>query len=193
MRLFVAVELDDAVRQAAASVATALQEVLGKRRVDARWVPPENMHLTVRFIGHVADADASPIIAAVAAPVHVEPFTIALDRCGTFPASGPPRVIWIGLREGIEPLRAIAEEMDRRLGPFGFESERRPFSAHLTLARVKDVPRAAAREARQLALAHHVPAASCHATHGTLFESRLSPRGSRYEAIARIPFIASAS
>jgi RNA 2',3'-cyclic 3'-phosphodiesterase len=188
MRLFAAVELDSDVRDVARDVASSLQRALGRTALDARWVAVENMHLTVRFVGHVADERAGALIAAISAPLAVAPFTIALDRCGVFPPSGPPRVIWIGLREGLESLRTIAAEMDRRVEPFGYEPERRPFSAHLTLARIKDVPRHAARDVKQIVLAHPVPNTSCRVIHATLFQSHLSPKGPRYEVVAEIPF-----
>jgi RNA 2',3'-cyclic 3'-phosphodiesterase len=81
-------------------------------------------------------------------------------------------------------LSRLQQEVVKRLHPLGFEPERRPFSAHLTIARVKDVPRAAARDARALVAAARVPDASCLITRVTLFRSHLSPKGSRYEALA---------
>jgi 2'-5' RNA ligase len=80
---------------------------------------------------------------------------------------------------------AIHAELNRRLTPFGYEPENRPFNAHLTLARVKDV-RGGARDVRKIVSALVGSSRTCHVTHATLFQSHLSPKGSRYEAIARI-------
>jgi RNA 2',3'-cyclic 3'-phosphodiesterase len=187
MRLFAAVEIDERVRSLVADVAMSIQKALARTGLDARWVPPANMHLTVRFIGHVPDQRVAELTDAIRAPVTLAPFTIALDACGAFPPSGPPRVIWIGLRQGLDALRAIAAEMDRRVVPFGFEPERRPFSAHVTLARIKAVPHGAGALVRQAVLAARVPEISWAVTHATLFESHLSPRGPSYEVVARIP------
>src|SRR3954462_1926674 len=137
MRLFVAVELAEDVVAAPAATAAAVRRGLDAR-VHAAWVQPGNMHLTVRFIGEVDEERAGPLIRALALPLEVPPFVIELAGCGVFPPSGPPRVIWIGITQGFPSLAAMHAEFNRRLRPFGFEPERRPFSAHLTLARVKD-------------------------------------------------------
>jgi 2'-5' RNA ligase len=184
MRLFVAVELDDAVRTVAARTADELQRQLRRTGLDARWVAADNLHLTLVFIGQVDDQAAGSFVAALSRPFPQPPFRLRLGRCGVFPPSGPPRVIWIGLAEGGDRLATLQGEVVRRLQPLGFEPERRPFSAHLTIARVKDVPRAAARDARAIATAASVPDASCLVTRVTLFRSHLSPKGSRYEALA---------
>lgn len=187
MRLFVAVALEDAVRAAAAKTAGALRGACARSGIDARWVATENLHLTVRFIGHVADERVEPLIAAVTAPIDIAPFVLALSGCGAFPSSGAPRVIWIGVSEGLDGLRAIHDEMDRRLLPFGFEPEARAFSAHLTLARVKDAPRGAGRALRERLQARVVTLPPARVTAATLFRSHPSPRGARYEGLAAIP------
>src|SRR5215510_3992288 len=107
MRLFVAVELPDAIRARARQTAEELRERLrrSRLRLDARWVDPANMHLTVRFIGHVPDDRASLLIAAVRAPVPAASFDVQVAGCGAFPPRGAPRVFWIGVRRGLEGLR----------------------------------------------------------------------------------------
>jgi RNA 2',3'-cyclic 3'-phosphodiesterase len=184
MRLFVAVELDEAVRAVAEHAAADLRQRLRRTGLDARWVAPEKMHLTLVFVGHVDDAAAESFASAVRRPFGIAPFALRLGHCGVFPPSGPPRVMWIGFAEGADGLGELHSEVVRRLEPLGFEPERRAFSAHLTLARVKDVPRAAARDVRAIVTAATVPDASCLVTRVTLFRSHLSPKGSRYEALA---------
>ncbi len=184
MRLFVAVELGEHVRRVAEATADVLRTALDSR-ITARWIPLENLHVTVRFIGHVPDDRAPAVISTVVAPLAARPFDIRLGACGVFPRSGPPRVIWIGVEEGLSSLASIHEELNRRLAPLGFEPEERPFSAHLTLARIKDV-RGAAKAIRQAVTAVEPRPARCRVTHATLFQSRLSPAGSRYEALERI-------
>src|SRR3954464_1479058 len=148
MRLFVGIELCEALRDAAASVAGALRTALGPS-VDVRWVAPEKLHVTVRFIGSVADARVPAVVDALARPIAVAPFDVQLGPCGAFPRSGPPRVIWIGLAAGEPSVREIHDELDRRLEPLGFAREARPFSAHLTLARVKELRQASAADVRR--------------------------------------------
>jgi len=186
MRLFVAVELNgDCIR-----VATETAAVLGRvvdPKIRAAWVSAANMHLTVRFIGHIDDGRAPAMLEALAPPLDLAPFDVELGGCGVFPPSGPPRVIWIGLAQGLPSLAAMHEEFSRRLRPFGFEPEDRPFSAHLTLARIKDAPKGAGTPLRE-ALRHIQPSgARAHVTNATVFQSHLSPKGPRYEALLQVP------
>jgi 2'-5' RNA ligase len=188
MRLFVAVELDAPSRAAANQAAHELRQRVGSA-LRPRWVPPENMHLTVRFVGHVADDRVAPVLEALHPALAVSPFDLVLGACGVFPATGPPRVLWLGLTEGSASLQLMHDEFNRRLLPLGFESENRAFSAHLTLARIKDAPhgsRAVVREALR-----HVRTAPTRSrvTHATVFESRLSPNGPRYTALFQVPLL----
>ncbi|HEX9369202.1 MAG TPA: RNA 2',3'-cyclic phosphodiesterase, partial [Vicinamibacterales bacterium] len=144
MRLFVAVEIGDETRSLAAATADVLRAAIGPA-VRARWVPPENVHLTVRFIGHVDDGRAPALIDALTPPLDIPPFGIELGGCGVFPPTGAPRALWIGVAHGLPGLVSMHAAFNRRLLPFGFEPESRPFSAHLTLARIKNAPRWAGR------------------------------------------------
>jgi 2'-5' RNA ligase len=186
VRLFVAVELDDAVRAAAEDAVRQLKRRLDPR-VRARWVPTGNMHLSVRFIGHVADERVPAALEALRPALAIDAFDLALSDGGVFPPHGPPRALWIGLRDGAPSLQAMHEEFNRRLVPLGFEPETRAFSAHLTVARTKDVPRGSAADVREAVGAVRVPSAHCRISEAVVFESRLSPRGSTYLRQLRIP------
>jgi RNA 2',3'-cyclic 3'-phosphodiesterase len=187
VRLFVAVELSDEMRKAAARAAETIRRTIG-RSIDARWVEPEKMHLTVRFIGHVHDDRVPDLLKVLAAPLSIAPFEIALGGCGAFPPRGGIRVIWIGLETGLQSLTAMHDEYNRRLAPVGFEPEDRPYSAHLTLARVKGVrkgPPAALRETiRRVA----VQPSHCRVDRVTIFRSNMSSKGSSYEPLAQAIF-----
>jgi RNA 2',3'-cyclic 3'-phosphodiesterase len=183
MRLFVAVEIDDEARRVAAATAEALRAAIGAG-LKVRWVPPENLHLTVRFIGHVEDGRAPAIIEALSSPLDLTPFDIEFGGCGAFPPSGAPRAVWIGLTLGLPGLTSMHDAFNTRLLSFGFEPERRPFRAHLTLARLKDASSGTGRVVRE-ALRHVTPSsARSRVTRATIFQSHLSPTGSRYEPIA---------
>jgi 2'-5' RNA ligase len=184
VRLFVAVELDEAVKREAARVARALAAALDRLGAGrpVAWVAEPNLHLTLQFLGEVDPTAARAVGDRVSEPLAIPPFDVALGRLGTFPPSGPPRVIWVGVTEGADALAAAHDEVSRRLEGLGFPREDRPFRAHLTLGRVKAplVPRLSeilagtslAREAR------------CRVDHVTLFESHLSPRGATYSVVA---------
>src|SRR5690349_17385130 len=114
MRLFVGVKLSDAAREMAARVAGDLKRMFA-RSLDARWVEPDNMHLTVRFIGHVPDARVSAVLDALARPLAIAPFEIEFRGCGKFPPRGAPKVVWIGVTRGLPSLAALHDTCNQRL------------------------------------------------------------------------------
>jgi RNA 2',3'-cyclic 3'-phosphodiesterase len=190
MRLFVAAEPSEAVRRAASAVSGRLRAALESRRMGdgLRWVPEQNLHLTVWFLGEVSDNRAAAVLDTLRPPVGVPPFTLHLSGLGAFPPSGPPRVYWLGVARGGEELARIHDDLGTRLAPWGFEGEGRPYSAHLTLARVKEAPAAAARAViRQLLRDTDADAGSCQVEALTVFRSRTSPRGAAYEPLLRVP------
>ena len=187
MRLFVAAELSDDMRRAVAAGGDDLRRRLG-RRLTARWLPAESLHITVRFIGDVADDSSSGLIRAISAPLRLSPFEVRL-RLPDLPPSGRPRVIWMALAEGSTDLAALNREMNERLAPLGFEPERRPYAAHLTMARVKDVARGSQADVRRIILESVSPNATCRVTYATIFRSFLSSKGARYESLASCPFL----
>jgi 2'-5' RNA ligase len=196
VRLFIGVELDDEVKARAAAIGDELREKLG-RRVTARWIPPANLHITLWFIGEVADDRAATIIDAVRTPFATRSFALELRGAGAFPPHGAPRVFWIGVARGQDSLGALYNELAARLKRLGFEPERRPYSAHLTIARVKApstrVARPGrAREGRNVLRDFAADAGRCRINAVTVFRSRLSPKGATYEPLVRVPLEGSA-
>jgi 2'-5' RNA ligase len=189
MRLFLGIELTPTLKVSAARVSDSAQTAIAKAapRAPIRWVSPENLHITTWFLGEVNDEQATKLYAQLEEPLQTSRFTLRLDGLGTFPLSGRPRVIWIGISHGAEPLVAIYEELAERLPRLGFEPERRAYSPHLTLARVKEIRAADAAAVRRVLTSLSFPAADGDVTHLTLFRSRLSPKGSQYEALLRVP------
>lgn len=191
VRLFVGIELDDAVTTAAAAVALELKARLDTRAPGffARWIDRANLHITLWFIGEVAEERAAEISGALRRPFEVAPFSLALVGCGAFPPSGAPRVLWIGTTTGTEAMRELYGRIEHRLVPLGFAAERRLYTPHLTIARVKDPGRTPGRVIRDTIAA--VPAACGESAVNavTLFRSRLSPRGAAYEPLLRVPLM----
>jgi RNA 2',3'-cyclic 3'-phosphodiesterase len=187
VRLFVAVEIGDAL---AARVA-ALSGELQRRGADAAprarvtWIPGDRMHLTIRFIGEVDDDRAAAVREALAQPLAVGSFDLTLAGAGAFPKGGTPRVLWVGISGGREELLRVEREISGRLERLGIAPEERPYSPHLTLARVRDP--AGLRSAALLdGLADQV-LGSVRVDAITLFQSKLSPKGPTYTALLRIP------
>jgi 2'-5' RNA ligase len=183
-RLFVAAWPDASTRRELAGILERLREP----EADVKWVPPENLHLTLRFLGDV-DAASVPGLEACLAEViaPAAPFAMRYEKLGTFPPRGAARVIWAGLAEGARELAALAVRVEKALLAGGFLSsaEKRPFRAHLTLGR----PRTARGSAPLRDLLEKLSFRS--GTHlleeVTLVESRLTPRGAVYNNVAVFP------
>jgi len=185
MRLFLAVELDQTVRAEAGRIVDLLQRRAQGLAPRARltWVTPERMHLTVRFIGP-ADEQKFAAIRRVLDPSFDTPrFRLSVIGTGAFPPRGKPRVVWAGLEHGRDQLLALEREMTRRLSSIDIPPEDRPYTPHLTLARVRDPA-----GLRSVALldgleTHHFGESTIDAI--TLFESRLSPKAATYVPLQR--------
>jgi 2'-5' RNA ligase len=190
VRLFAAVEIEDEARAAVGRAVRSLRGRLARvGAIDVRWIAEENLHLTIWFLGEVAEPDVERVMAALEPAISHSPFRLTLDGSGVFPPSGAPRVIWIGVSEGAAALSGLHDEVGTRLAPGGFVDERRPFAAHLTIGRVREVrPRSGGYAAvRRLITDTRVAAISSPVTHLTVFRSHLSPKGARYEAVLRVP------
>lgn len=189
MRIFIGVELDERVRAAAADVGERLRQRLQRSRsgLDARWIAPENLHITVWFIGEVTDERGAQITRALETPFVTRSFDLHVSGCGAFPPSGPPRVFWLGLASGSDSIRRIYDEVKERFAPLGFEPEKRAYSPHLTIARVKDVDRGAARRVTETLAGVTADCGSLRVQAATLFRSHLSPKGASYEPLLRVP------
>jgi RNA 2',3'-cyclic 3'-phosphodiesterase len=142
-----------------------------------RWTPAANLHLTVRFIGSV-DRSLVEGIASPLAARHLAAFDLELGDLGTFKRGRLVRVVWLGLRSGAEELRTLASEVDAECSRAGLAVEKRPFQAHLTLAR----PRV--RDGAELPRVPLPPRLEpWRATELVLYASHLSPKGAVYEPL----------
>lgn len=139
-RLFVAVDLPDAVRARFLEQERALRAALRAEGLEDafRWVRAENLHITLRFLGDVDDAVVPDVVRAFEG-VTAEAQAVALGRPGAFPPRGRPRILHVRVSSGVEFLAGLRDRVDRALAPVcRWEPETRPFSPHLTLARSRD-------------------------------------------------------
>ncbi len=136
IRTFIAVELAAPVRH----VLAELQEQMRREPVarNVRWVAPDAIHLTLKFLGDV-DREGIPALgdAVAIACEGIEPFTLTLSGTGAFPNLRRPNVLWVGLTGDVAAAAGLAERIDEECGRLGMARETRPFSPHLTLGRVK--------------------------------------------------------
>jgi len=184
-RLFVAASPPDAVRRRIGALVEALRAAAGPAAAGLRFAPLENVHATLQFLGAVPEERVAGVAAAVsAAASSAHPLALEVRGAGGFPTARRPRVVWLGLAGDVAPLAALAAELGRRLGPLGFPPEDRPFSPHLTIARARH-PRGASGLGAALASLAAAEPVPWRVGALVLVESRLGPRGPRYEAILR--------
>ena len=183
MRLFIAVDLDDAARASIAAVQQRIAAATRDERSRVTWVKPDRMHLTLVFLGEVEAAGVPRIVAAVERPVDAPPFDMALETIGTFPSTGAPRAIWVGVGAGAVQLTGLHADVARRIGPLGLALESRPFHPHLTLGRWKSSRPSDRRKA--LAAASAGVIARTRVDCATLYHSQLSSEGPTYTPLAR--------
>ena len=191
MRIFVALDLDQPIRQ---RIQSFVQEIRNTAS-DARWISGESLHVTLRFIGEQPDA-AIPQIEASLRSIQVEPFQVTFSGTGFFPTPRAARVFWIGIKAQ-DALAQLARNIEEALATIGIPKEDRAFSPHLTLARTRGGSGAPGRRKddksnRQFAKLHKLLTTRPAPDFGTmtareffLYRSQLSSKGSQYTKIAR--------
>ena len=174
LRTFIALPLPDEAKVVLRSVAQALSARVPNKAV--RFVRPEQIHLTLRFLGDT-NVDQLPAIMDVVDRIADgrAPILLQLDEVGCFPNAQRPRVIWVGLTGEINQLQALKSDLDRRLLDLGWPLEDKPFRAHLTLGRVKDE-----RGVRGVDWSVEVPRIAVSVETIQLIESQLRPDGPLY-------------
>ncbi len=186
-RLFIALELPGQVKEALAP----LQRELAKTGADLRLVKPGSMHLTLKFLGET-DAGLVENIATALAPSAAACPALSLrpSGMGCFPGLAQPRVVWVGLDSPsghLAELRQLAAGLDAALAPLGFEAESRPFSPHLTLARVGSGR--GRRELSQVVARHaEFQGPDFRAEGLILIRSELKPGGPAYTSLVKLDF-----
>ena len=135
MRLFVAIELEPSARAGL----EALQRKLDAGCRDVRWVKPELLHVTLKFLGELNDALAVDVTRAVTRVGEgTEPFELGIGGCGCFPPRGEVRIVWAGAEASTGALLGCVEKLEAELGELGFPPEGRAFSPHITIGRVRE-------------------------------------------------------
>jgi 2'-5' RNA ligase len=187
MRLFVALGIPSAVRDQLAALikeVRALGPAPSAKKV--RWVRPENIHVTLKFIGEAAPTKLEAIRLALAAVRSADAVDLLVHGLGFFPNQIRPRVLWAGMEASLN-LAPLAGDIDRALGGVGFALEKRPFTPHLTLARFEPsgVSRELSRAVEENATREFgvLRAGEFH-----LIESTLKPSGAEYTTLQSFAF-----
>ena len=175
MRLFTAIELTESARAAIAGE----QRALGQGRGQLRLVRPEQMHLTLVFIGEVSESRAAAIADLMTSDLPVQPFRMGFGGLGAFPARGAPRVLYLDVVTGMSAAIELHDKVSDRLVSAGVRRDERPFHPHLTLGRWRE-----SRPSDRPGVSARTEVAAVEVDRVTLFQSRLSSSGSAYTRLA---------
>ncbi|MFN8639301.1 MAG: RNA 2',3'-cyclic phosphodiesterase [Dehalococcoidia bacterium] len=190
MRLFVALELPQAWCDVALDVRQQLEQALSAADSAAlRWVEPELLHLTLRFLGEFADARVTDLQSALDAALDVLlPLDLSSSTPGSFGGRNRLQVIWLGVDGDVPHLDALAREVERACVEGGAAPDPRPFAPHITLARVRERAPVETRRTIGEALGEiAVPTVPLRATGVALVRSHLGKGPPRYEVLSRHP------
>lgn len=187
IRAFVAIELPQEVKEGLAGLQRDLQPA---GRDTVRWVSPDGIHLTLKFLGVIREQSVTQVERAVRqAASGIPTFRLETNGIGFFPDVNRPRVLVVSLKGDLAVLDKLHQEVEKEFSRIGFESEDRAFTPHLTLARMRDEASPAQRQRfSQDAMRHEIASWGFRAEGLSLMRSTLSPRGATYDHIALAPF-----
>lgn len=182
LRTFIAVEVEPAVR----SRLVALQETLGRSAGDVKWVEPENLHVTLLFLGEVDERDVTDVCRAVAAVCAArQAFVMSVEGVGSFGNPRRPRTVWAGVAAGARELVELHDALEPPLLELGcYRREDRQYTPHLTLGRVKS-DRPNDRLAEALAQQKNWRGGEGLVREVRVLSSQLTPRGPVYAVLSR--------
>ena len=188
MRLFFAVTLTEEILGRLTALQTRIRVEMDDPGI--AWTRPEQLHFTIKFLGETQPTRLSKAIeAAQALATSVAPFVLGIGGIGAFPSVSRPSTLWVGATAGSQDLANLADELAIALANCGYPRERRTFTPHITLARIKtyDGEKSAARAIRRMAEDSSLAdLGSEQIGHFTLYRSTLGPHGSVHEVIEEI-------
>jgi 2'-5' RNA ligase len=181
LRTFIAVDLGKLIRDRV----IALQEALARTGAEVKWVEPENLHVTLLFLGEVEDRSVPDVCRLVqSCTAQHSPFPMSVETVGCFPNARRPRVLWVGVGAGVQPLCALHDELEIPLQDLGYRREERRYTPHITLGRVKS-DRPAADLAAALAKKADWKAGETTVHELLVMSSELTPQGPHYTVLSR--------
>ena len=187
-RVFVAIDVGAAVRTEAARVIQVITNKIDAVKTPPKitWVKPAALHVTLRFIGEVAEAALPALCQQLAPPFAMAPFEVEWRGVGTFPSPRHPRALWLGVVAGGSPLGALEAEVSRRLAGT-IDPEARPLLPHLTLGRIKMA--GAGVDWPKLLQSVEVRGARSVVDRVTLYRSQLAQKGPHYTGLVSAPLV----
>ncbi|MCM8789577.1 MAG: RNA 2',3'-cyclic phosphodiesterase [Candidatus Omnitrophica bacterium] len=182
MRVFIAIALPKEIKLKLAK----LQDELKSSGADVKWVEPDNIHLTLKFLGEIDDKQLSAVYKAIEESVkEKQAFSLRISSLGAFPKINYPRVIWLGVDKGDMEVKQIAKDLEERIQKIGIPKDDRAFSSHITIGRVRTGRNKdkLVEGLNKLAEVYSSESLEFEVKKITLFKSTLTPKGPIYEAI----------
>jgi 2'-5' RNA ligase len=182
MRTFISIEIPEEIKNNIEKLINELKLVL----TPIKWVEKKNLHITLKFLGWVADDKLAPIEKCVTECAKgFKPFTLSFAGIGAFPDMKHPRVIWIGTKDGSDKAREIADCIENEASKKGFRGEEREFSPHLTIGRIKEKIDAGA-VLKSVSEHENSEFGSFNVEHISIMKSTLRRTGPIYEEIKKV-------
>ena len=187
IRAFIAIELPEAIKRKLSEI----QEELKRSRIRAQWVAPDSIHLTLKFLGGISPDTVAGVTRAMEdAALGTAPFRLSVSGLGVFPDARRVRVVWAGMAGGIDLLTQLQKDLDSGLTKLGFAAESRPFTAHLTLARIREEASPSERAALgQLVESSQFAGGEFPVDSMSLMRSQLRREGPIYTRIVAVPLL----
>ncbi len=186
VRSFIAINLPEEMQNNISSLADRFRNVLKHGRTRVAWVKPGSIHLTLKFLGSI-EAELVPSILErlEKAASGVRPFIMVLGELGVFPNLNQPRVIWLGVQQGKEEVCILQKRVEDGLSDLGFDLEKRVFSPHLTLGRIKALG-SRGEVLRALKDLKDPEIGGTEVTRVALMKSKLTPQGAIYTELGAV-------
>jgi RNA 2',3'-cyclic 3'-phosphodiesterase len=180
MRCFIAIEIPSEIKSAFID----LQNDLRNAGADVAWTNPDNVHLTLKFLGEIDKKLASEVEQVCLETIaDMPPFKLSINGTGFFPNARHPRVLWVGLSGEVERLERLQEQLDERLAGIGFDNEEKDFQPHLTVGRIRSNKNL--RELLARSDGYTLPALSFVVQEIVLMKSDLLPSGACHTELAK--------
>jgi 2'-5' RNA ligase len=184
MRTFIAFKLPDNILESIGGI----QKELKNRGLRLKWVNPENIHLTLKFLGDVSRDRIDSIESAITMSVEgLQPFSLFAGGIGVFPNVSRPRVVWVGIDGEIDTLALLQKRIDENLVKIGFHPEKRTYKGHLTIGRIRKAPNPELLKTRLREFFDYATE-PFQADEVILFQSDLRPEGAVYTCLKKIRF-----
>lgn len=185
-RIFVAVDISEIARQRAAEYIDDLRGEFGGLRVG--WERPEKLHITLKFLDDVEDEKVAEVVESLKITAgSSRRFGVELSGTGVFPSPSNPRILWLGLQDQNDKLSTMANAVESGWALLEYQEEKRKFSPHLTIARLREPQKAQQLTARHLA--NKFEPVGFEVREIVVYESKLQPTGSIYSKLVAVPLL----